>query len=67
MSTCISCNSYYRLDPFHHDPYNCQDCTAVLVDDYEEDTDAELDILQLVNPNGKIQAVFNETDENDES
>lgn len=66
MSTCISCNSYYRLDQFHNDPYNCQDCTAVILDDediYDEST--LIDINSLINPSAKVKPIYNEQDLND--
>lgn len=61
MSTCVSCSSYYRINAFHQDLYNCQDCTGIIIEEYEDDTD----ISNLINPSGKIQAVYNEEDAND--
>jgi len=60
MSTCVSCGNYYRLNAFHNDLYDCQDCIGVLVESPED-----LDINNIVNPSGKVQAVFNEEDLND--
>lgn len=62
MSTCVSCGSYYRLNAYHTDLYDCQDCVGVLLESSED-----LDINTIVNPSGKVQAVFNEEDLNDAS
>lgn len=61
MSTCVSCNSYYRLDIFHNDPYNCVDCAYVLPESLED----EEDITEYLPCTGRILPVFNETDSND--
>ncbi len=64
MSTCVSCSAYYRLNAYHTDLYNCQDCTGILPDSFL-DEDYDPDISALLNPSGKILAVYNEADENE--
>ena len=60
MSTCTTCGNYYRINPFHNDCYNCQDCTGVIL---EEDTIEEIQLI--VNPQGKTLPKYNEEDSNE--
>ena len=64
MSTCVSCGSYYRLNAYHTDLYDCQDCVDVITTNQDQEDDFYF--KDLINPTGKVQAVYNEEDINDQ-
>ena len=63
MSTCVSCGMYYRINAFHTDIYDCQDCIDVILKQQDQEYYYFTDLL---NPTGKVQAVYNEEDINDQ-
>lgn len=50
---CIVCNQYFKQTAFNQG-YECEECTSVVLDEVDQET--EIDVGLLLNPNGRTQA-----------
>lgn len=63
MAICSSCGSYYRLSAHHKDRSNCEDCSCVLPRSTHLDEESELEIHNLLHPDGKTAVVRYDDDD----
>lgn len=61
MTICVTCGEYYRLNTWHNNKLECQNCVDILPNSYV-DEDYEVEKTTLLNPTGKTQPVFYEAD-----
>ncbi len=50
------CNQYFKQNAFNQS-YECDDCNSVVLDEVDQET--EVDVELLLNPNGKTKAQIN--------
>lgn len=57
MTICVLCGDYYRMNMWHSNRLECQNCVDTAPKEYS-DEDYQLEKNTLLNPSGKTQPIF---------